>query len=383
MGPLAGYKIVEIAGIGPAPHCAMLLAEMGAEVLRIDRPSPAGLEAEALASRPEQKTANRSRRSLAVDLKNKAGVAALLRLLSRADALIEGMRPGVMERLGLGPEIVLARNPRLVYGRVTGWGQEGPLAGTAGHDLNYLALTGALASIGADGSKPTPPMNLIADMGGGALYLAVGVLAALLEAAKSGRGQVVDAAMVDGTVSLMNFVLGLRAMGSGAALSLGGTAPNYQVYATADGKYIALAALEDKFFDAALVGLGLDPREFAARRDPAAWAALSDRLAAVFATKSRDEWCEILTDIDACIAPVLTIEEAATHPHNLARANLVTRDGVLQAAPAPRFSRTQGAIQGPPTKPGENGRRGARRVGVRRGGDRRIASAGRGALIAY
>ncbi len=348
MGPLNGYRIVEFAGVGPSAHCAMLLAEMGAEVIRIDRPGPGGLEREALGGDPSRNILNRSRPSIAIDLKHEGGIETALRLVDQADALIEGYRPGVMERLGLGPEVVRARNPKLVYGRVTGWGQDGPLAKVAGHDLNYTALSGALAAIGPGDAIPVPPLNLVADMGGGALYLALGLVAGLLEAQKSGKGQIVDAAMVDGAASLMSFVCGMQAMGQWSKRPeenfLAGRAPHYQVYQTRDGKYVSVAPLEEKFFNILLELLGLDAPTYDRRSDPLTWPELSGKLAAKFATRTRDEWCALLEGSDACFAPVLELDEAPDHPHNKARGSYVVVDGVAQPGPAPRFSRTPARI---------------------------------------
>ena len=353
MGPLAGCKVIEIAGIGPLPMCAMLLSDMGAEVLRIDRTRESGL---GIARDPRRDPLNRGRRSVAVDLKTAEGAATVLRLAERADALIEGFRPGVAERLGIGPDDCLAHNPQRVYGRMTGWGQDGPLAQAAGHDINYIALTGALHAIGRAGGAPTPPLNLVGDFGGGALYLAFGVVCALLEARSSGRGQVVDAAMVDGAASLMTMVYGYHAMGlwrdaRGANIVDSG-APYYEVYETSDGAYVAVGAIEPKFYAELLRLCGLDGEDLPGQSDTARWPELRDRLAALFMRKTRDEWRAILEGSDACFAPVLGLDEAPAHPHNRARGTFVTVDGVVQPAPAPRFSRTKPEIQGPPRKPG-------------------------------
>jgi alpha-methylacyl-CoA racemase len=349
MGPLAGYRIVEIAGIGPAPMAAMLLADLGATVLRIERMAPSGLGIE----KPTRfELLNRSRRAIAVDLKRPAGVELVLRLVTGADAFIEGFRPGVAERLGIGPETCLARNPRLVYGRMTGWGQEGPLAEAAGHDLNYIALVGALATIGRAGAAPTPPLNLVGDFGGGSLYLAMGMLAALLEAQRSGKGQVVDAAMIDGAASLMTMFFGLRAAGQwglerGANI-LDSGAFFYEVYECADGKHVAVAPIEEKFLAELCRKLELDPASFAAPLDPAGWPAAKERLAAIFRTRSQADWCRLLEGSDACFAPVLSLDEAPSHPHNRARGTFVEVDGIVQPAAAPRFSRTPTAMPTPP-----------------------------------
>lgn len=355
MGPLKGFKVIELAGIGPAPMCAMLLSDLGAEVLRIDRTADAGL---GIAMKTKYSLLNRGRRSIALDLKRPEATEAVLRLVGQADALIEGFRPGVMERLGLGPDVCLARNPRLVYGRMTGWGQEGPLASAAGHDINYIALSGALHSIGRRGEAPVPPLNLIGDFGGGALYLAFGVVAGLLEAQKSGKGQVVDTAMVDGAASLMTAIYGMH--GSGIWSDERGTnildtgAHYYDVYETKDGKYISIGSIETKFYDELLRLSGLKREELAPQNDRKSWPQMKDRVAALFRTKTRDEWCSIMEGSDICFAPVLSMAEAPRHPHNQHRGTFVEQDGVVQPAPAPRFSRTPGAIQRPPSQPGEH-----------------------------
>jgi len=356
MGPLAGLKIIEMAGIGPAPMCAMLLADLGATVLRIDRQQPSGL---GLPSHARFQIMNRSRHAIAVDLKKREGVDLVLRLASGADGLIEGFRPGVMERLGLGPNECHARNPKLVYGRMTGWGQEGPLAQAAGHDLNYIALAGVLHSIGRAGQAPTPPLNLIGDFGGGALYLAFGLVCGLLEAQRSGKGQVVDAAMVDGAASLMSIFYALHAAGS-FTLKRGDNVLDsgaffYDVYECADGKYISLASIEDKFLEEFLRRMEIDAKEMPAKMDKARWSEAKAKLAQRFKTKTRDEWCRLLEGSDACFAPVLSIEEAPRHPHNVARGSFVEVDGIVQPAPAPRFSRTAAAKPTPPEVPGERG----------------------------
>lgn len=355
-GPLAGLHILEIAALGPASYCAMLLSDLGAEVVRIDRLVPP--ERGVLDADPRFDLLNRGRRSVAIDLKHPEGVTTVLRLAERADALLEGFRPGVAERLGIGPDACLARNPRLVYGRMTGWGQKGPLAETAGHDINYIALTGALASIGRRGERPVPPLNLVGDFGGGALFLALGVLAALFEAARSGRGQVVDAAMVDGSASLMTMIHGLFAAGGWQAERgvnlLDGGSPFYDVYETADGLHLAVGALEPKFWSELLQRAGLDPAELPPQEDRARWPELRCRLEEVFRHHTRDEWCRIFEGSDACVAPVLTLAEATGHPHLVARQTFVTVDGVVQPAPAPRFSRTPGTIQSPPRRPGSD-----------------------------
>ncbi|MGQ4809962.1 Formyl-CoA:oxalate CoA-transferase [Candidatus Entotheonellaceae bacterium PAL068K] len=355
MGPLTGVKIVEFGGIGPPPMAAMLLADMGAEVLRIDRIRPSGL---GFPVPPRFSVMDRSRRSVGIDLKMPEGLATVLRLLDQAEALIEGFRPGVMERLGLGPQVCLARNPRLVYGRVTGWGQTGPLAHAAGHDLNYIALTGTAHAIGRRGQPPTPPLNLVGDFGGGALYLALGIVAALYESQHSGQGQVVDAAMVDGAASLMASIYGLHAAGvindrRGENLVDSGS-PFYEVYETADQKFISIAAIEAKFYAELLLRLGLENEALPEQMDREHWPALTERLAQVFRTKTRQEWCDILEGTDVCFAPILSFDEAPQHPHNQARDTFIAVDGVVQPAPAPRFSRTPAQVQRPPAAPGEH-----------------------------
>jgi alpha-methylacyl-CoA racemase len=349
MGPLSGFRIVEIAGIGPAPMCAMLLADLGATVLRVERMQASGLGID----KPGRfEIMNRSRHAIAVDLKSSQGVETILRLVAGADAFIEGFRPGVTERLGIGPEDCLARNPRLVYGRMTGWGQTGPLAQAAGHDLNYIALTGVLHAIGRAGGKPTPPLNLVGDFGGGALYLALGIACGLLEAQRSGKGQVVDAAMTDGTASLMTMFFGMRAAGQwtverGANI-LDSGAFFYEVYECADGRHVAVAPIEDKFLAELYRLLELDPADFPAKLNAKGWPAAKEKLAAVFRTRTQAEWCRLLEGSDACFAPVLSLDEAPDHPHNKARGTFVTIDGIVQPAPAPRFSRTPSATPTPP-----------------------------------
>lgn len=355
MGTLSGYKIIEFAGIGPAPMCAMLLSDMGAEVLRIDRAEDANL---GIPTDAKYSVLNRGRRSVAIDLKRKEGTDVALKLVERADALIEGFRPGVMERLGLGPEQCLARNSRLVYGRMTGWGQEGPLAHAAGHDINYIALTGALHSIGRKGEAPVPPLNLVGDFGGGGVYLALGVVAGLLEAQKSGKGQVIDVAMIDGAASLMAAIYGLRAAGLWSdkrgenILDTG--AHYYNVYETRDGKYVAIGSIETKFYAELLRLTGLESERLPRQNDRSFWPALQERLAAIFRTKTRDEWCHIMEGSEVCFAPVLNMQEASSHPHNRERETFVEVEGVVQPAPAPRFSRTPSAIQRPPARSGEH-----------------------------
>ena len=353
MGPLKGIKVVEIAGLAPGPFAAMMLADMGAQVLRIERPgqlSPPG--------HPHVALLDRNRRAVAIDLKSAAGLATMRRLLGDADAFIEGFRPGVMERLGLGPEPSLAANPRLVYGRMTGWGQDGPLAMAAGHDINYIALTGALHAIGRKGQPPSVPLNLVGDFGGGGMYLAFGIVCALLEAKQSGQGQVVDAAMVDGAASLMTYMYAMRASGQwsdvrGENQIDGDTAPWYGVYETADSKYISIAPAEPQFYAELLRRTGLSGDDLTDQVDRAGWPALRERLAGIFRGKTRDEWCALLEGSDVCFAPVLTLDEAVAHPHNRARATFVEVAGVAQPAPAPRFSRTVPAVPTPPEAAGD------------------------------
>src|SRR5271168_4446993 len=353
MGVLSGYRVIELAGIGPGPMCAMLLSDMGADVLRIDRVADAGL---GIAMDQKYSLLNRGRRSVAFDLKKPEAIEAVLKLVAKADALIEGFRPGVTERLGLGPDHCLKRNPRLVYGRVTGWGQEGPLAHAAGHDLNYIALAGAVHAFGRRGQPPTPPLNLIGDFGGGALYLAFGVVCGILEAQRSARGQVVDAAMVDGTASLMTAFHGMVA--AGLATHERGTnildtgAHFYEVYECADGRWISVAAIEAKFYAELLRRLDIDPSTLPPQMDRAHWPEAQARLAALFKTRTREEWCDLLEGTDACFAPVLTTDEAPHHPHNKVRQTYVEIAGIIQPAPAPRFSRTVPDLPIPPQPPG-------------------------------
>ncbi len=348
-GPLAGVKVIEFAGIGPGPFCCMLLSDMGADVVRIDRKGGRG--------GAKFDVTARGRRSVALDLKDKGDVGSALSLIAKADVLIEGFRPGVMERLGLGPEQAFARNPRLIYGRMTGWGQEGPLAHAAGHDLNYIALTGALYAMGRKGEPPAPPLNLVGDFGGGALYLAMGVCAALLEVARSGKGQVVDAAITDCTASMMAMMYGFRSAGLWSderdSNLLDGGAPFYDVYETKDGQFVALGSLEPQFYALFLEKLGLtaDPL-FASQMDRTQWPLMTAKVAETIKTKTRAEWAALLEGTDVCFAPVLSMAEAPSHPHNVARAAFVEIDGVVQPSPAPRFSRTPGNVQGPPAAVG-------------------------------
>jgi alpha-methylacyl-CoA racemase len=350
-GPLAGIKVIELAGIGPGPFTAMMLADMGAEVLRVDRPNARVLN-------PHLDVLNRGRRSIAVDLKHPDGVQTVLRLIEQADGLIEGFRPGVMERLGLGPDECLARNPKLVYGRMTGWGQDGPLAQAAGHDIDYIAIAGLLNSFKRGDERPVPPLNMVGDFGGGGLLLAFGLVCALLETARSGKGQVVDAAMVDGAAILSTMIHAFMAMGiwqDNPGTNLLDTGAHfYEVYETADGKYIAVGAIENQFYDELLRRTGLAEEELPFQMDRSQWPTLKERFAALFKTKTREEWQALLEATDACAVPVLSLTEAPAHHHNRARQTFVERDGVVQPAPAPRFSRTPGQIAGTPPAPGQH-----------------------------
>ena len=355
-GPLSGLKIIEMAGIGPAPFAGMMLADMGADVLRIDRREAANLGID----RPDRfNTTARSKRSVAVDLKRPEGVDCVLDLVEGADALIEGFRPGVMERLGLGPETCLARNPRLVFGRLTGWGQDGPLAQSAGHDLNYISLSGVLDAIGRAGQPPTPPLNLVGDFGGGGLLLAFGLVCAVLKARETGQGQVVDAAAADGAALLAAPIMGLHGaglwQGGRGENILDGGAPHYDVYRCADGRYVSIAPIEGKFRTTLLGLIGLSGADFPDVTDRANWPAARSLLEARFIERTRDEWCALLEGTDACFAPVLTFEEASSHPHNVARGTYVSIDGAVQPAPAPRFSATPAPDPRPAEPPGRSG----------------------------
>jgi alpha-methylacyl-CoA racemase len=359
-GPLSGLRVIEMAGLGPAPFCAMMLGDMGADVIRVERSTTSSQPGAA------HDPLLRNRRSIALNLKHPAGVEALLRLADDAAVFIEGFRPGVAERLGIGPQTCLERNPRLVYGRVTGWGQEGPLARAAGHDINYIALSGALHLIGQPGGKPTPPLNLVGDYGDGGMLLLAGVLAALLEASHSGRGQVVDAAMVDGAAALLGLFFGLRASSHFRDATgenfLAGGAPFYDTYETSDGKYISIGSLEPQFYALLLEKLGLDRSKFGglgmdtvdAPEARARWPALREELTSVFRTRTREEWRQLLEGTDVCFAPVLSLDEAARHPHNVSRKTFIDVDGVVQNAPAPRFSRTRAVAPISPRRPGED-----------------------------
>ena len=351
-GPLAGIRVIELAGLGPAQHGAMLLADLGADVVRVDRPPGGELDRD----RARRMVLNRGRRSIALDLKASEGLAVARRLIDRADVAVDPYRPGVLERLGLDPEAALARNPGLVFARMTGWGQDGPLAAKAGHDVNYIALAGVLEAIGPADAPPPVPLNVIGDFGGGGMLLAVGILSALLERSRSGRGQVLDVAMVDGVASLMGGILQDRALGEwrperGANWIQ--RSPWYRAYATADGRWVSVGPIEGRFYATLLEALGLDPAQWP-QWDEARWPALTQRLEAIFASRTAAQWERELEDVDACFAPAPPLEEAAHHPHMAARGTYVERDGVLQPAPAPRFGRTPGALGLPPPWPGEH-----------------------------
>ncbi len=354
-GPLSGVKVLELAGIGPGPFCAMMLADMGAEVIRLDRAGQAGGGDPGL---PPGDVLNRGRRSVGVNLKSADGVETVLRLVERADALIEGFRPGVTERLGLGPDDCLGRNPALVYGRMTGWGQDGPWASMAGHDINYIALAGALDPIGSRGGPPVPPLNLVGDFGGGGMLLAFGLVCGIIEARGSGQGQVVDAAMVDGSAVLTTMFHSFRAMGfwndERGTNMLDSGAHYYDVYETADGLYISLGSIEPQFYAEMLEKLGLAGEELPSQMDRVAWPELKERVGAVVKTKTRAEWEEIMSGSDVCFAPVLGLGEAPEHPHNVARGVFTERYGIVQPSPAPRFSRTEPELDLPPPHAGQH-----------------------------
>ena len=350
MGPLQGVKVIEFAGIGPGPFCAMLLSDMGAEVVRIDRKGSRGGSKFDITAR--------GRRSIALDLKKPEAVETCLKLIGKADALLEGFRPGVMERLGLGPDVSLKRNPKLVYGRMTGWGQTGPMSQAAGHDINYIALIGALHAIGRKGAPPVPPLNLVGDFGGGALYLAFGMACALFEAQRSDKGQAIDCAMTDGAASLMSMFYGFKASGmwsdnKGENL-LDGGAHFYDTYETSDGKWISIGSIEPQFYTLLLEKAGISDQEFEHQMDRAKWPALKEKIARVIKTKTRVQWDALMENTDVCYAPVLSLAEAPMHPHNVARETFVQIEGVTQPAPAPRFSRTKPEVQGPPPGSGQH-----------------------------
>jgi alpha-methylacyl-CoA racemase len=355
MGPLEGVKVIEIASLAPAPFGCMVLADLGADVLRVDRPDRSGRQA-----LPPTDPLCRGRRSIRLDLKDPAGVDILLRLAASADVLVEAFRPGVAERLGFGPDVCLERSPRLVYARMTGWGQDGPLASAAGHDIDYIAVAGSLEPIGRQGERPVPPLNLVGDFGGGGMLLAVGILAALLERERSGRGQVVDTAMVDGAALLASFLYGLRAAGAWqderGTNVLDGGAPFYDTYATSDGRYMAVGALEPKFYDELLTRLGLASAGLPAQYDRSGWPVLRQGLAEAFASRTQAEWDEVFAGSDACVAPVVSPRDAPSHPHNAARGTFAEIGGVVQPAPAPRFGRTPAGPPSPPVRPGTHTR---------------------------
>ena len=354
MGPLEGKKIIEIAGIGPGPFCAMVLSDLGAEVIRVDRVSAVPDEFPAT---PGVDLLNRGRKSVAFDLKNQEGIKALLRLVEEADALIEGFRPGVAERLGIGPEECLGRNPRLVYGRMTGWGQTGPYSNMAGHDINYIALSGVLGTIGREGEPPVPPVNLVGDFGGGGMLLALGICAAFVEVQTSGKGQVVDAAMTDGSALLATMIhtfLSMGVWGDRGTNMLDTGAPFYDVYECADGEYISLGSIEPQFYAELLRITGLDQEELPKQMDRSQWPKMKLKIAETIRSKTRDQWVELMEGTDVCFAPVLSPAEACAHPHNVERETFVEVAGVKLPAPAPRFSRTPGVIDGPPPHPGEH-----------------------------
>jgi len=356
MGPLSGVKLIEVAGIGPGPFAAMMLADMGADVIRVDRSAQVRGGDPAL---PPGDSLNRGRRSIGLDLKSPDGVETLLRLCERADGLIEGFRPGVAERLGFGPDVALARNPQLVFGRMTGWGQEGPYALTAGHDINYIALAGVLDTFRRDGGQPTPPINLVGDFGGGGMLLAFGMVCGLLSAKNGGTGQVVDAAMVDGSATLMSMIWAFKGMGiwdsdrPGTNLLDTGT-HFYDTYECADGKWVSIGSIEPQFYAELLRYTGLEGEDLPGQMDKTNWGAMKERLAAIFRTRTRDEWSAVMEGSDVCFAPVLSMDEAPKHPHNVQRGTFVELNGVVQPAPAPRFSATPGEVQRPPAHAGQH-----------------------------
>ncbi len=351
MGPLKGIKIIEMAGIGPGPFCGMVLADLGAEVIRVDRASAKGTGS-------RQEASNRGKKSIAVDLKSKEGVEIVLKLVQEADAIFEGFRPGVMERLGLGPEECMELNESLVYGRMTGWGQDGPLANAAGHDINYISLSGALAAIGRPGSPPVPPLNLIGDFGGGGMLLALGLVSALLESKQSGKGQVVDAAMTDGSALLMTMIYTMQSSGfwkdSMGSNMLDGGAHFYDTYECSDGKFISLGSIEPQFYKLLCDLAGFDNNLSSDQMSRDGWPEKKKAVKEIILTKTREEWCQIMEGTDVCFAPVLNMEEAPNHPHNKARQTFIELEGATQPAPAPRFSRTNPEVQSPPSLVGEH-----------------------------
>ena len=351
MGPLKGLKIIEMAGIGPGPFCGMVLADLGVEIIRVDRAS-------AIGTGSKQDAANRGKKSIAVDLKSEEGVEVVLKLVETADAIFEGFRPGVMERLGLGPDVCSERNERIVFGRMTGWGQEGPLANAAGHDINYISLTGALAAIGRPGSPPVPPLNLIGDFGGGGMLLALGLLAALLESKKSKKGQVVDAAMTDGSALLMTMIYSMYSSGmwktSMGSNLLDGGSHFYDTYECKDGKFISLGSIEPQFYALLCQIAELDESIFGKQMSRDSWPEQKEAIKKIFLDKTRDEWCELMEGTDVCFAPVLDMSEAPKHPHNVERKTFIDLEGVTQPAPAPRFSRTEPEVVSSPSVVGEH-----------------------------
>ena len=351
MGPLKGLKIIEMAGIGPGPFCGMVLADLGAEIIRVDRAS-------AIGTGSKQEPSNRGKKSIAVDLKAKEGVEVVLKLVETADAIFEGFRPGVMERLGIGPEVCMARNDRIVFGRMTGWGQEGPLANAAGHDINYISLSGALAAIGRPGSPPVPPLNLIGDFGGGGMLLALGLVAALLESKESKKGQVVDAAMTDGSALLMTMIYSMQSSGMwkttmGSNLLDGGS-HFYDTYECKDGKFISIGSIEPQFYALLCQIAELDEKVFSKQMSRDLWPEQKEEIKKVFLKKTRDEWCDLMEGTDVCFAPVLDMSEAPQHPHNKERKTFIDLEGVTQPAPAPRFSRTEPEVVSSPSIVGEH-----------------------------
>jgi len=352
MGPLQGVRVIEFGGIGPGPFCGMMLSDMGAEVIRIER------KGHIARTKPKYDVMMRNRRSVSLDLRKPEGSAAALRMVAQVDVLQEGFRPGVMEKLGLGPDVCLERNSRLVYGRMTGWGQEGPLAKVAGHDINYISLSGALHTFGRKGQTPVAPLNLVGDFGGGGMLLAFGIVCALFEAQKSGKGQVIDAAMVDGSAALMAMIYGLRESGFWADARgvnlLDSGAHFYDAYETADGKYISVGSIEPQFYELLLQHTGIDDSDFQNQMDQDKWPQFKEKLSEIFKTKTRDEWCDIMEGTDVCFAPVLSLDEAPEHPQIQVRKTFIEVDGVRQPAPAPRFSRTAPEIKHSPPTPGEH-----------------------------